>query len=171
MFHKTESLWNHTTTDHKEREELEDRRYDGDSSCNFGDGTDQRVQSLMFMMMNFVFFTEKNYYVNLNIRYFVSKLQGSLSSWFNWQLDRECAVMHSLYMSTKYKENGNVCACVCVCVCGITEYKLFASLLLVCSSLLHHITKKIHNINNPLFLNKVPTLQASINKTIHSPIT
>jgi hypothetical protein len=39
------------TADHKEGEQLEDRRKDGDSSCNFGDGTDQRVQSLMFMMM------------------------------------------------------------------------------------------------------------------------
>ena len=30
---------------------MEDRRNDGESSCNFGDGTDQRVQSLMFMVM------------------------------------------------------------------------------------------------------------------------
>jgi len=30
---------------------LEDRRNVGESSCNFGDGTDQGVQSLMFMMM------------------------------------------------------------------------------------------------------------------------
>jgi len=30
---------------------LEDRRNVEESSCNFGDGTDQRVQSLMFMMM------------------------------------------------------------------------------------------------------------------------
>jgi len=49
--HKTESLWNHTTTDHKEGEQLEDQRNVGESSCNFGDGMDQRVQSLMFMMM------------------------------------------------------------------------------------------------------------------------
>ena len=49
--HKTKSLWNHTATDHKEGEQLEDRRNVGESSCNFGDGTDQRVQSLMFMMM------------------------------------------------------------------------------------------------------------------------
>ena len=41
----------HTTTDHKEGEQLEDRRNVGESSCKFGDGTDQRVQSLMFMMM------------------------------------------------------------------------------------------------------------------------
>ena len=40
--HKTESLWNHTTTD---------RKNVGANSYNFGDGTDQRVQSLMFMMM------------------------------------------------------------------------------------------------------------------------
>ena len=45
-------LWNHTTTDHKEGEQLEDRRSVGArSSCNSGDGTDQRGQSLMFMMM------------------------------------------------------------------------------------------------------------------------
>jgi len=30
---------------------LEDRRNVGDSSCNFGDGMDQMVQFLMFMMM------------------------------------------------------------------------------------------------------------------------
>jgi len=29
---------------------LEDRRNVGESSCNSGDGTDQRVQTLMFMM-------------------------------------------------------------------------------------------------------------------------
>jgi len=53
--HKTESLWNHTTTDHKEGEQLKDRISVGASSCNCGDGTDQRVQSLIFimMMMNF----------------------------------------------------------------------------------------------------------------------
>jgi len=34
-----------------EGEQLEDRRNVGVSSCNSGDGTDQRVQSLMFMMM------------------------------------------------------------------------------------------------------------------------
>jgi len=52
--HKTESLWNHTATDRKEGEQLEDRRNVGESSCNFGDGTDERVQSLMFMMMMMV---------------------------------------------------------------------------------------------------------------------
>ena len=49
--HKTESLSNHTNTDHKEGKQLEDRRNVGENSCNFGDGTDQRVQSLMFMMV------------------------------------------------------------------------------------------------------------------------
>ena len=49
--YKTESLWNHTTTDCNEEEQLEDRRNVGESICNFGYGTDQRVQSLMFMMM------------------------------------------------------------------------------------------------------------------------
>jgi len=49
--HKTESFSNHTTTDHKEGVQLEDRRNVGESSCNFGDGTDQRVQSLMLMLM------------------------------------------------------------------------------------------------------------------------
>jgi hypothetical protein len=37
--------------DHKEGEQFEDRRIVGRSSCNSGDGTDQRVQSLMIMMM------------------------------------------------------------------------------------------------------------------------
>ena len=49
--HKTESLWNHTNTDHKEEEQLEDRRSVGGSSCNSGDGTGQSVLSLMLMMM------------------------------------------------------------------------------------------------------------------------
>ena len=39
--HKTESRWNHTTTDHKEGEQLEDRRNVGENSSNSGDGTDQ----------------------------------------------------------------------------------------------------------------------------------
>jgi hypothetical protein len=53
---------NHITTDHKEEEQLEDRRNVDENSCKFGfmvpgiscnsgDGTDKRVQSLMFMMM------------------------------------------------------------------------------------------------------------------------
>jgi len=44
--HKTESFSNHTTKDHKEGAQLEDRRNVGESSCNTGDGTDQRVQVL-----------------------------------------------------------------------------------------------------------------------------
>jgi len=36
---------------HKEGGQLEDRINVGESCCNSGDGTDQRVQSLMFMMM------------------------------------------------------------------------------------------------------------------------
>ena len=39
------------TTDHKEGEQLEDRRNVGESSCNSGGGTNQRVQTLMLMMM------------------------------------------------------------------------------------------------------------------------
>jgi len=49
--HKTESLCSRTTINHKEEEQLEDRRNVGESSCSFGDGTDQRAQSLMMMMM------------------------------------------------------------------------------------------------------------------------
>ena len=49
--HKTESLWYHITADYKEGEQLEDRRNVGKSSYKSGDGTDQRVQTLMFMMM------------------------------------------------------------------------------------------------------------------------
>jgi hypothetical protein len=46
-----EELKNHITTDHKEEEHLEDRRNFGENSCNSGDGTDQWVKSLMFMIM------------------------------------------------------------------------------------------------------------------------
>jgi len=38
--HKTESRWNRTTTDHKEGEQLEDRRNVGQKSCKSGDGKD-----------------------------------------------------------------------------------------------------------------------------------
>jgi hypothetical protein len=48
--HQTESLWNHITTDHREEEQLEDQRNVGESSCNSGDGTDQRVKPLVFMI-------------------------------------------------------------------------------------------------------------------------
>jgi preprotein translocase subunit SecG len=40
-----------TLMNHTEGEQLEDRRNVGESSCNSGDGTDQRVHYLMFMMM------------------------------------------------------------------------------------------------------------------------
>ena len=40
-WHKTGSRWNHITTDHKEGEQLEDRRNVGENSCNSGDGMDQ----------------------------------------------------------------------------------------------------------------------------------
>ena len=43
-------LESYTTTDHKEGEQLADQRSAGASSCNSGDGTDRRVQSLMFIM-------------------------------------------------------------------------------------------------------------------------
>jgi len=49
--HKSECLWNHTTRDHKEGGQLEDRRSVGASSSNSVDGTGQRVHSLMFMRM------------------------------------------------------------------------------------------------------------------------
>jgi len=49
--HKTESLWNHTTTEHKEGEQLEDQRNVGETRFNFGFGTDPGAQSLMFMIM------------------------------------------------------------------------------------------------------------------------
>ena len=49
--HKTESPWNHTSTAHKEREQLGDLRSDGESSCNSGDGTGQMAHAWMFMMM------------------------------------------------------------------------------------------------------------------------
>jgi hypothetical protein len=38
-------------SDHREGERLEDQRNVGENSCNSGDGTDQRVQTLKFMMM------------------------------------------------------------------------------------------------------------------------
>jgi hypothetical protein len=44
---------NRTTAGHKEEDQLDDLRNIGESSCNPGDGTDQRVQSLMFMMTYF----------------------------------------------------------------------------------------------------------------------
>jgi hypothetical protein len=49
--YQTEYLRNHITTDHKKEGQLEDRRNFGENSCNSEYGTDQMVQSLMFMMM------------------------------------------------------------------------------------------------------------------------
>jgi hypothetical protein len=46
----TTNLFNISTV-HKEREQLEDRRNAGQSSCNCGDTTGQMAQPLMFMMM------------------------------------------------------------------------------------------------------------------------
>ena len=51
---------------------MEDRRNVGESSCNSGDGTDQRVQSLMFMMMTIIFcgnFVDYFPYKNFNFKY------------------------------------------------------------------------------------------------------
>ena len=62
--HKTEFLWNHTTTDHKEGEQLEDRRSIGANNSNPGDGTDQRVQFLMFMIMTFSITTYSTHIYN-----------------------------------------------------------------------------------------------------------
>ena len=49
--HKTEFPWNHTSIAHKERDQLEGRRSDGESSCNSGDGAGQMARPWMFMMM------------------------------------------------------------------------------------------------------------------------
>jgi predicted sugar kinase len=49
--HKTESIQNRTATVHREREQLGDRRNVGESSCNSGDGMNQKAQPLMIMMM------------------------------------------------------------------------------------------------------------------------
>jgi hypothetical protein len=51
--HQTESLWNYITTDHKEGEKLEDQRNVGENSWKSGEGADQRVQSLMLIMMKY----------------------------------------------------------------------------------------------------------------------
>jgi len=40
-----------TTTDHQEVEQFEDQRNVGEGSCNFGDGTEERVQSLKFIII------------------------------------------------------------------------------------------------------------------------
>jgi len=50
---------------------LEDRRSIGAGSCNSGDGTDQRVQYLMFMMMMMTIFclSYKKANIKLNIKH------------------------------------------------------------------------------------------------------
>jgi len=78
--HKIESLWNHTTTDHKEREQLEDRRSVGASSCNSGEGTDQRVQSLMMMMMMIKALWRRGWHLK------VSALPQTLNNFKMWGL-------------------------------------------------------------------------------------
>jgi hypothetical protein len=63
--YNTESLSNHTTTVHKEREELENRRNAGEISCNSGDGTGQMAQPLMFMMDRFMTSQHTNFVLSL----------------------------------------------------------------------------------------------------------
>jgi len=62
---KTESLWNHTATDQKGGEQLKDWRNVRESSCNFGDRTDQRVQSLMFIII----INRRNYIISTDFVY------------------------------------------------------------------------------------------------------
>ena len=51
--HKTEFLENPTSTDRKEEDQLDDLKNVGESNYNPREGTDQRVQSLVFMMTIF----------------------------------------------------------------------------------------------------------------------
>jgi hypothetical protein len=51
-----------------EGEQLEDRRTVGEGSCNSGDETDQRVQSLTFMMMMMVANEQCRAMLSLKIR-------------------------------------------------------------------------------------------------------
>jgi hypothetical protein len=67
LLHLQRMPQNHTTTDHKEGEQLEDRRNVGESSCNCGDGTDQRLQSFVFMMMmiySLIYYPERTFLVS-----------------------------------------------------------------------------------------------------------
>ena len=85
--HKTESLWNHSTTDRKEGEQLEDRRSVGASSCKSGEGTNQRVQSLMFMMMMMMIMMILNKKVCLDSRNFCTAMsfdRQGVSYCFMW---------------------------------------------------------------------------------------
>jgi hypothetical protein len=56
----------HLKSYHKGGEQLEDQRNVGKNSCNSGDGTDQRVQSLMFMMMMMMTIYRKNFIYSRN---------------------------------------------------------------------------------------------------------
>ena len=87
-YHKTESLWYHTTTDHKEGEQLEDRRSVGASSCNCGDGTDQRVQSLMFVMMMPLVFCALRAVYKFDFRFVI---RGAAKKGDQWKERRSCS--------------------------------------------------------------------------------
>jgi len=111
--HKTEYLWNHTTTDHKEGEQLEDRRSVGASSCNSGDGTDQRVQSFMFMMLSLAyqkpqFFFVHNFSLPLFAPIFIYILFSStcVTVYWNWLQEQFCNL--SLYTMYKGARGGAV---------------------------------------------------------------
>ena len=100
--HKTESLWNHTTTDHKEGEQLEDRRNVGESSCNSGDGTDQRVQYLMFIM------------IFVHLFFFLLALQPTVGLYFAALyggyslLAYEVSISHTTTPHSPYDSSGRV---------------------------------------------------------------
>jgi len=77
------SLWNHTTTDYKEGEQLEDRRSVDASSCNCGDGTDQRDQSLMMMFMMMITIS-----ISINVLSSIRMLASSIHSRYKYSLSR-----------------------------------------------------------------------------------
>ena len=64
-----QSLWNHTTTDYKQGEQLEDGRSIGASSCNSVDRTGQRVQSWMIMIMMMVVIPSPPFSTTTSSRY------------------------------------------------------------------------------------------------------
>ena len=92
--HKTESLWNHTTADHNEGERLEDRRSVGASNCNSGVGPDQRVQSLMFMLMMMMTIYSAEFYLQSSIVY-VSKMADSKIIYRSYRI---CGSFHSMLL-------------------------------------------------------------------------
>ena len=61
--HQTGSRLNHITTDHKEREQLEDQRNVGENSCSSVDGSDKLVQSLMYMIKMMMMIGRNSYFV------------------------------------------------------------------------------------------------------------